>query len=121
MTTHYPFDTKRDPVWALEGALAFVRSLDKAVRGAGYSVALGGSVLLRGESRKDLDLIVFPLSTAKQDLGALKKVLIAQGLTLQTPRYEVTARWVRDVGSEDAKRVEVWDYDGRRVDLLFLS
>ena len=46
--------------WTLEEGIEFVRELDKALKGTGWEVSLGGSVLKKGKSSKDLDVILFP-------------------------------------------------------------
>jgi hypothetical protein len=106
--------------WVLEDALEFVRKLDPVVRTAGYSVGLAGSVLTKGESPKDLDLLLFPLSTEKVDVEDLVKTLREFGMRLIIDREHVKARWEK-LGSEDEKWVEVWRYEGKRVDLFFVK
>jgi hypothetical protein len=43
-------------MWTLDEALPLIRKIAEAARTCGYSVALYGSVLVRGESTKDLDI-----------------------------------------------------------------
>lgn len=43
-------------MWTLNGALPLIRAISSIAQRHGFSVALYGSVLDRGESKKDLDL-----------------------------------------------------------------
>lgn len=48
-------------MWELDGALRVIRALQPATRQFGYHLALGGGVMNKGESRKDLDLYFLPM------------------------------------------------------------
>jgi hypothetical protein len=48
-------------MWTIEGGLKIVRALQPATRQFGYHLALGGGVLNKGESKKDLDLYFLPM------------------------------------------------------------
>ena len=43
------------PMWTLDQALELVRGLGPKLNEAGFGIAIAGSVLLKGESKKDLD------------------------------------------------------------------
>lgn len=111
------------PVWTLEEAVPLLKELREVTTKVGFAVALAGSILYRGTSTKDLDIVVFPLRVedpqAELDLTALKEALEEFGLCPVLSREAVTQGW-RKQGSLDTKHVEVWQYQGRRVDLLFL-
>lgn len=65
-------------MWKLEDGLILVRSIQQPSRKYGYHVALGGSVLNKGESEKDLDLYFLPMgsdSGIKEEPGELVKWL----------------------------------------------
>lgn len=49
--------------WYLAQALHIIRQLQPQLKPYGYHVCLGGSVLNKGESEKDLDLYFLPLQT----------------------------------------------------------
>lgn len=51
--------------WTLEDALGLIRPLQEAARSYGYHLCLGGGVLNRGYSEKDLDLYFLPLGEPK--------------------------------------------------------
>jgi hypothetical protein len=50
----------------LEGALEFIREVDPVIRKeANCFLALTGGVLIKGESTKDLDLVLLPMNSDK--------------------------------------------------------
>jgi hypothetical protein len=107
--------------WTWDSALAFLKRIRPGVRAVGYDLALAGSVLHSGESEKDLDVVLFPLTTVKQDQGALRGVLIDCGLIRRAAKDQVQKHW-RAAGSLDDKHVEVWCDDvDRRIDFFFLK
>lgn len=110
------------PMWTFPEGLAFVvGTLYPVARGVGYEVSLAGSVLKKGHSFKDLDVVVFPWTTDNHDLGRFtREVQSKLGMRCIRDRVNVQARW-RVLGSKDTKHVEIWDFWGKRVDLLFLS
>jgi len=112
--------TPHDGPWSLPEALQLVRELVEPLRSVGYALGLTGSVLTKGESTHDLDLVLYPLSSAKEDPTALRAALEAHGLKLHVPKERVQKTW-RRLGSQDEKHVEVWLYQDRRVDLFFLK
>lgn len=106
-------------VWTLANARDLIRTMLPALQLAGYEVALAGSVLKEGMSAKDLDLVIFPISTATQDLEMLRVALRTAGLVLKYDEETVKRRW-RTLGSEDEKHVEIFEHQGRRIDIFFL-
>lgn len=62
---------------------------------------------------------MFPHDTGSVNLDLVRNTLKRVGLTPNTSRAKVAAIWERK-GSLDSKHVEVWDYNGKRVDLFFL-
>jgi hypothetical protein len=105
--------------WTLAEALSFCRSLAEYLKPKGYYVGLAGSVLTRGRSRKDLDIVVYPESAPAHEAAALRDHLRAFGLKLRVPVENVHLRW-RKLGSVDTKHVEVWYFDRKRVDIFTL-
>lgn len=106
--------------WILEDALVFVRKLERQLAATvGYHVAMTGSVLEKGHSHNDLDLVLFPHTTGKVDMYVLRAALDLAGLSPVVSRATVAAAWERRK-SQDTKHVEVWTYDSKRVDLFFL-
>ncbi len=109
-----------EPMWTLQSALEFIAELSPLVREVGYELALAGSVLKSGGSNNDLDIIVFPTTTAHQHVEALELALRFFGLKKRFTREFVQGKW-REGGSTDEKHVEIW-YDSldRRVDIFLL-
>lgn len=50
------------PMWTLDTGLRVVRALQQPIRQFGYHLAIGGGVVNKGESQKDLDLYFLPMS-----------------------------------------------------------
>lgn len=117
--THFVSTTIYDASWTLEQARALIDELVEPLKVAGYGLALAGSVLHKGESKHDLDLIVFPLSSETTDLSPARKAFHACGLRLFVGREHVVETW-RKQGSRDDKHVEIWERANRRVDIFFL-
>lgn len=94
----------------------------------GYEIGLTGSVLYKGASIKDLDLIVYPhKTTVYEDFDRAAQALFLAGLTCIHNAEEVKAarqvkakRWNTEY-TPDSKHVEVWDWRGKRVDIFFMK
>lgn len=106
-------------LWTQAAALDFVASLIDVMRTAGFGVALGGS-LLRGDDKRDLDLVLFPLDATNFDLERARQVLRNKGMNPLWYRHEIARFWTLD-GSSDDKHVEVWGWENHRVDVFFLK
>lgn len=55
----------------LEDGLRFCRGIEQKLKEIGYHCALAGSILIRGSSSKDIDVIIYP-----HDPGDLKDPLV---------------------------------------------
>ena len=107
-------------LWTLDSALDFIRELHHVLNEAGFAAALTGSVLIRGESDNDLDLVIYPLNAAECSFTALREGLEGAGMKIKFPRHIVARAW-HSRGSNDIKTVEAWETPGgRRVDLFLL-
>lgn len=108
-------------MWELIEAVALARVLNKNLRPLRWGIGIAGSVLSKGYSDKDLDLIVFPYDTCCATKEVLYMALKAEGLTCRYNVDKVQAAW-RKQGSNDSKHVEVWeDQAGKRIDLFILA
>ena len=117
---------QHDP-WDLKHATEFVRFLQEETRPIGWCVALTGSVLFKGSSLKDLDIVIFPYSTDKADENALRQLLQSLGLKMILSQDGVHKIW-REMGSTDEKNVSIWTFEShgvnegtRRIDLFILK
>lgn len=58
-------------MWNIAEGVNVVRNIESSVRELGYHTCLGGGVLHKGESKKDLDIFILPLldrdETAKHE------------------------------------------------------
>lgn len=70
----------REIVWTLADALPLLREVQTAVEPLGYHVGLAGSVLTKGVSHNDMDMILYPASTAQQSKGEVAVALMALGM-----------------------------------------
>lgn len=61
--------------WNLEDGLKLVRSLQPETRKYGYHLTLGGGVLNKGESTKDVDLFFLPLCNPAIAVGNAKDLV----------------------------------------------
>lgn len=107
-------------LWELDEALALVRSLQEELLPVGWAVGLTGSVLFKGYSDKDLDLIFYPRTTAKVDVPELFQVLERMGFKAWLTVEQIHKIW-RQIGSADQKNVSSWKYGRRRVDVFILK
>ena len=99
------------PLWTLDEAIKLVRELEEVVKPVGYHCALGGSVLMRGESKKDLDIFVYP-HQAPHDRES--DLIVALG------GYGLQAKRVVEFYA-DEKRVIFTKLNGKRIDLFLVS
>lgn len=106
-------NSSRDAMWTLDSALPVLRALEAVASKEGFHVALSGSVLYRGHSAKDLDVVVYPhnvnLYRAK-DRARLLQSFQAAGFS---DPYGVSP-------SCNDKDVVVVKNGGKRIDLFFL-
>ncbi len=103
--------------WELQDALVVVRELQKVITKVGWSVCLHGSVLYKGASDKDLDLLLFPHNSSLADIQALYTALKGFAMKQCLTKEEVHNEW-RKIGSTDTKWVEIWKYGNKRIDLF---
>lgn len=81
-----------EPVWKLEDGITLCRSIEKVLWPIGYHCGLTGSCLQKGESLKDLDVIIYPrkstnLKSADEILNAIKEVGIECETLLYHEKY----------------------------------
>ncbi len=103
--------------WTLETALAFVRELEFHLAPK-YHVALCGSVLHAGVSRKDLDIMIFPHRTSENTYTEVRELLEGFEMLCLVDLETVQSKWKSVEKSTDTKHVEVWDHRGLRVDVF---
>jgi hypothetical protein len=108
--------------WRLQDAVELIEELRPELESVGWTLGLTGSVLFRGESTKDLDLIVYPLNASIENNKELvRDVLIRHRFRLFLTKAELAEKWKTQAGSTDTKHVEVYTGRYRRLDLFFLS
>lgn len=108
-------------MWTFEEALTLIQEISFLLGGNGWGIGLTGGVLLNGESKRDLDLIAFPLDKRKVDHDQLHQLLEhAFGWVLKWDANAVHELWKRK-HRHDTKHVEVWMVKDKRVDLFILT
>lgn len=96
------------PLWTLEQGLALARKLEIIAGTLNAHIALGGGVLHRGHSMKDVDIFVYPHKKSRD--FSHEKLLKRFG-----------AQKVSKVANyDDEKYVYYCEIDGKRVDVFFV-
>lgn len=100
----------------LEQGIAIAQIVETAIIPAGYHCALGGSVLHKGGSDKDLDIFLYP-----HNGNSLNPELLR--VRLQTHGFKLVNTFGRSKNSHDSKEIEIWEFlkDGTRIDFFFLK
>jgi hypothetical protein len=107
--------------WTFEEALEFLRPLEAPLRMSGFGLALGGSVLTKGKSDKDLDIVVFPLDSGLYDIRRARVCFHKAGMEQLWDHYDVLRFWHQgNPACTDDKHVEVWAWHNHRIDVFFL-
>jgi hypothetical protein len=101
-------------MWTRETAFQFLEQLEKFLAANGYHCALGGSVMYRSTSDKDLDVIVYPHN---RDNCILVDVLWERLREFLSPRKSFNS----EGSSRDSKDVRVFYVADRRIDFFFLK
>lgn len=103
--------------WTFDQAIDLVRQLELKLKREynHYHVALGGSVLHKGLSNKDLDIIIYPHKTTHQDIKWMKSALRQFGLV------EISDRGAVHTIYSDGKDVIQYEYQNKRIDIFFLE
>ena len=102
------------PLWTMDQARQFCHKLNDHLVSFGYGVGLTGGIILKGQSDKDIDVIIYPLK-AQYDFDAMYCSLPAFGLKyIRLPNQNLGY-------ADDNKRVEVWEFEEKRIDLFFLT
>lgn len=115
--------TEGPVIWTMEEALIHIRAMQPDMHANGCVLALGGSVLNQGFSRKDLDLIIHPMGIGDNDswkdnaMATLEKY----GMKCILNEEQMKEKWREEVYFEDMKHVERWEFNGKRVDIFFLK
>lgn len=64
-----------EPQWGIDDALLLIRRMQKEVRPLGYHLALGGGVLNKGYSNKDVDIYILPCLGEKHRMFDLLRLM----------------------------------------------
>lgn len=101
--------------WTLDEALQLIRALQPLTRKYGYHLCLGGGVLNKGESKKDLDLYFLTLDSSKSEPAKLVPFLTSMwgiGTDLRNG-YPI------EEGSPYKFKLK-YNYNGLRIDVFII-
>lgn len=113
-------NTRYDSAWTRDEATLLLAGVAKELAVHGFGVGLTGSVLTKGWSQHDLDIIIYPLQSTEGTYWTVAQEALRQaGFELYISASDVKDSWRRK-GSRDQKCVEVWLFNKRRVDVFFL-
>lgn len=105
--------------WNLQEALTLARLIEPIVVQFGYHTALGGGVLLRGESEKDVDIILY--ERTKDTKPAPPKEVLAGLVAIGfSEKFHLCKHGASAAEIGEYKKVFVGTFFGKRVDLFFL-
>lgn len=104
-------------VWNLNEGVEFIRNLELVLDKIGYHSGLTGSVLYKGFSEKDLDVMVYPHKTTNEK--TVEEVLTV----LEVASIKVVEQ--RDhtgfTNCADSKTVYHCEWKGKRIDFFFVK
>ena len=100
---HFKFDAS----WEMDEAVELIREMEPQASALDMHVGMTGSVLFKGKSEKDLDIVVYGHDNSDIEVEDLYVLAQAVGLTP-----------LRVIPSTENLAVACQTEDGRRVDLL---
>ena len=101
-------------MWTLDEAIAVTRIIETHIIPADYHCALGGEVLHKGSSDKDLDIFIYPHNGRSLNPSLVR-------LKLQLAGCKCCFAPGHSENSNDIKVIELWDYKGKRIDFFFVA
>ncbi len=103
----------------LEKGIELCREIEDKLKKIGYHCGLTGSILYKGSSEKDVDLIVYPHKVSKQ----LPILDIIRKIGASTDMYQSQGNQIKEkiIPSCADKLVVICYYKGIRFDLFFLT
>lgn len=111
--------------WHVRDAIPLIQNLWNVLGQLNLFCALTGSVLYKGQSDKDLDIIIYPKdkSSTTFDIRDAEKLLEANGWTKQEWQLvNVPSLGPDDMAYDDVPFIQVWlTPDNKRVDLFWLT
>lgn len=103
----------------LEKAVEVCREIEDKLKPIGYHCGLTGSILYKGESEKDIDIIVYPHQI--KETVSLNKILDTLGVYTEMYGTQGCQKPLTIAPSTTDKLVVVCEYKGIRVDLFVLQ
>jgi hypothetical protein len=106
-----------DRSWTLEEGIKFARKLELDLAPLGYHCAITGSVLYKGRSEKDLDIMIYPHDSTKCNEKTQQEVE-----KMLDKIHGIQIELIDRMKYPDEKNV-YWSYDtsGKRIDFFFVK
>ena len=104
-------------MWNILEALELCRTYNSILSQHNAHIALTGSVLFKGDSTKDLDLIVYPRKTSGKIIVP-EEICNLLGLVFVDDRTQQHAEYT---DSDEKMVIFAKTVDNRRIDLFFLQ
>lgn len=105
------------PIWYLdETSLDLIRKLEEIAKNFGLHIALGGGVLHKGSSEKDLDIFVYPRFTKKGSDYTRSHLMFEGALTAMGFKDWAPCKFYKD-----DKKVRKAIFEGKRVDFFYVQ
>ena len=102
-------------MWTIEEALELIRGIQPALHARKYHVAMGGGVLNKGTSDKDLDLYVFPFDAG--EIPEILPFLVEQWGTWE-PRWSAAGKEDYPADVNFGLKVKFFTQAGKRIDVF---
>jgi len=100
-------------------AIEICNEIEKKLAPIGYHCGLTGSVLHKGGSNKDIDIIIYPHQISEEK--PMQEILDTIGASTGMYQSQGVAHPSKITPSTTDKLVVVSDYNGIRVDFFFLK
>lgn len=108
-------------MWTLSDGVEVAKFIEKILLAHDLKAhcCLGGSVLHKGWSSKDLDIMIYPHDTGNYDRDKIFDCLVANGFS-KDEEWSQAYRGMNSGGEDTEFRVEVFYHQKKRVDIFFL-
>lgn len=97
-------------IWTLEEGVEIARKIEAAIHPKAHC-ALGGGVLMKGFSKKDLDIYIYPHKER------IKVDQILEALKIIFPE----AKWIEPESEYIPKTLVMMEQHGKRIDFFFFT
>lgn len=108
-------------MWTQQEAIELLKRLEPDLAKVGFHCALGGSVLYRGTSEKDLDVIIYPHTYKKQSPPNNSIAEVVLKLFFQAEKIKACGGESSSQERDDKEVKWLTTEGNKRVDFFFLK